>query len=558
MRYLFISLVALFSSPIFSQVVFVENIDDLRTSNNPKFGDELYIKGHSSIGDGGEGVFVFTSAEFLGNDDDGIVIKSHQNGNGKWVRQFSGHINVNYYGVQSGRSKNGKSVSETIQNIINYAANNGRYDENKKRKRSTFTKGNTIFFPNGEYMLDKPIVLKSGISIIGEGDNTLFSAARNANYDFMFVLDRGRISLHLDNFVINGNIGQNANVGGIHLKAQKTIDGKPGGLWSSTISNIEIVNINGHGIYFEGGNNLKGMYAAPNQFNTFQNVFIRRQNDTKQALLLEGQQTQNTFIECIFEGNRNTKNPPSKGPNVLINNKEGMTHVLSFINCGFGLSEKGIVIKQASEIVMDGCWFENLFNAVEVYKSIRVDVVNSRFANACGYGSKNPGYPTGNGNNGVCVKVENSTINIEKNYVLVTNHNSKEAHKAFFIKGNNNSAIVAKDNDFQDPRLSKTSGIIQHISLENATVTIDGKKRVLIKSNENNSELRVINSYVSGGEIVYISTDSSLTVFSALGNRGNINLGNNESITLNQGEWISFMKMDVTNEGTDAVYQLIK
>ena len=222
MRYFFLVLVTFITSPFFSQVQEVVSLAALRDVSEPQKNDMIYVKSHTNIGDGGEGVFLFTSdASYLGGDDDGIIINPSRQNNGKWIQQFSGNINVNFYGIESGKPKNGKSVSETIQTIINYATNNGRYDENRPKNHSKLTKGNTIYFPNGEYIIDQPIVLKSGITILGEDDNTLFTAARSANYGYMFTLDLGRISLQLENFVINGNNDACLKIGGTSINVKR-------------------------------------------------------------------------------------------------------------------------------------------------------------------------------------------------------------------------------------------------------------------------------------------------------------------------------------------------
>ena len=64
----------------------------------------------------------------------------------------------------------------------------------------------------------------------------------------------------------------------------------------------------------------------------------------------------------------------------------------------------------------------------------------------------------------------------------MSNRNNEAAHKAYFIKGDNNSTINEKDNEFQDNRLSTTIGIIQQLPLENASISIAGKKRVVVKN----------------------------------------------------------------------------
>jgi len=56
-----------------------------------------------------------------------------------------------------------------------------------------------------------------------------------------------------------------------------------------------------------------------------------------------------------------------------------------------------------------------------------------------------------------------------------------------------------------------------------------------------------------------LSTNSKLTLYSQSENGDNINLGGANSITIEAGEWIGLMKVDIPNSnyGVDSVFELI-
>lgn len=574
----------------------LENLNDLRAETDLTPGRVVYVKGHSNYHDGGQGFFYYNpNYEFTDSqgDDKGVIIKPNAHTdiktNGRWLRDIDGHINVNYYGITSGTNSDPTitSTSDRIQLIINYAASNVR----KQFGPDKATKGNVIFFPNGEYIIDKTLILKSGISIIGEGDNTLFTAGPGASYDYMFTnvnstvddgSDQGHFHVHMEMFVLNGRYcvpgegcNQPANVGGMYFKAIS--DGDTGGIQRSKFKNIQIVNIAKHGIHLRGGTNGAGTNdtSLPNQHNVFENVIVDRRTDNGHALFLEGQQSENIFIRCVFAGNRLD---PLNEPNVLLDNQVsgstgvGQSNGNMFMNCGFGLSKIAVELRDSENITFDTCWFENTMTAVNLVSAEKIKIVNSRFANACGYGSENEDYPTGPGQYNECIRCKESSVNIENNYVLVSNI-SKIDDDTVFIRGIKDAAatyadntIIARDNGFKHHELSKTFGILQYADVSSEEITVDGKKQVFANYGGQQS-LRKINGTHSSGEILYIRANrtsglnGNLTIhsYSGANNGQNIYLNGQPSITLQNFEWAAFIKVDnpIGSTGAHATYQLV-
>lgn len=548
----------------------VPNLDSLRGIPNPNHNDLVYVKGHTRVRDGGEGFFFYNDSLDLGEDDGGIIIKPKKNNHkskGRWVRHLDGYINVNYYGINSITAKlnssYGWSISDTIQKAIDFAANNTAYDGS--HLKTELTKGNTVFFPNGQYFLNKPLILKDGITILGE-EKTLFSAGDDPDYDYLIKMDSLRIRVSVENIWLNGR--NKGEVGGMLLESVKGGKDNDGGLWSSKFKNIKIVNILGHGIHLKGGDS-ESNYRIPNQFNIFEDITIRRSNDSKNCLRMTGQNGQQTFINCYFEGRR--IGDVNLNENVLIDSRSGSNSVISFINCTFQFSEYGIVLKNSHNITIDNCWFEKLYISIHSEGSKKINILNSRFANACGYGSLQSSNLYGE--TGRCISCKGSSINVEKNYVLVSDPNDPDAHKANFILGiDGDNSIVVKDNEFQDIRLSESFGVLQYIDIDNSTDSIDvyGKKQICVnytsKGLSPNDDLRIINSSVGSGELIYICANKTsgrsgkLKIHAFEDGQGeNIYLSGQSSISLANGEWASFIKVDVpvSATGVSSTFQLI-
>ncbi len=463
-----------------NQAVEVDNLDALRQTDTLD-GKLVYVKGHTEIRDGGEGFFYYDS-DFKysrnGGDDKGIIIKPNVvtgvNQEGRWLRSFDGPINVNYYGITSGSNPDPTitSVSDRIQIIIDYAHDNQRGDESGKFGRTEGTKGNTIYFPNGGYTLDKPLILKSGITIMGEGNNTIFHAEGGANYDYMFKSDQvngGRIVIQLEKFVINGRYCDPAidgtgcqnpsmeGVGGMYFKAVADSTGT-GGLQRSKLKNIQFVNMGGHGLHLEGGGNSgnSNNTSLPTQYNVFENIWIGRKLSDYQCILLEGQQSENIFIRCAVEGNRKKT---LTGPDVLINNVDSNNNASQsngnmFLNCGFGHSEIGVHIRDSEGITFDACWFEKTFTAINLKDAKKISITNTRFANAGGFGSEVPkDYSPPSGISGECIKSENSSVIVEGSYTLVSSIGDIDSETRFIrgvadSSGVHNNAIISRNNGF--------------------------------------------------------------------------------------------------------------
>lgn len=281
----------------------VNNLTDLK-SVTPTTGAAIYVKGHTSAGDGGGGVFlwrtepVFQNIAIYAIDNNGTIIKSNLTPNtGRWVRQYEDYINVLFFGAFG----TGGNYTTAIQTAIDFAKLN--------TGANSLVKGSTVFIPNGNYLIDK-ITLKNGVSIIGESlyfTNISPSSYAYLSTDYIFYIEDGPVSINISNLRIDGN---NKDVGCFLLEA-KTGSAGDGGLWYSTFKNILIEHFYKISIYIKGGGfQFPDTYTTKvNQFTIFENVRVFKGNTTAvsfytNSLKMSGQNGQISFINCQFDGYR--------------------------------------------------------------------------------------------------------------------------------------------------------------------------------------------------------------------------------------------------------------
>ncbi len=567
----------------------VANITELRNNSVPPSTPTpdavhfaLYVQGYFEPGDGGGGVFIWRTEEPYASytENYGTIIKSDISTEGSWIRQYDGYINVNFFGALGLDDLPGLTYSQRIQYAIDYASQNA--------VSSPLLKGSTVFIPNGSYKLESKITLKSGVTVLGESiNNTLIYATEGTGY--LFEIEEGPVFLNISNLKI---IGRDSDKGCFLFKAQPPLnpleEPRHGGLWSSTVKNISISGFNGHGIYLEGGSgeSIENEVAFTiNQFNVFENVRVTKNNNVdfskvSHALYMSGQLGQHTFVNCEFDGysyfikvEDTWLGYYDKTPNIRIENSElnpPTSNVVTFLNCTIQHSDYGVSINYAENITFDNCWFEGLGVAVMVngdrLPSKSINILNSRFANASGFGSL---LAPANIKKGQCVAVNDGVVNIYNNYVTVSNIEASEDDSCFVLGFPGNNGINCYNNTFagdtlESKKLSKTYGIAQGVNIIDQAIDCKSNKLIFINLPPAPDPLpdpipppaptliKNIISATNAGEVLVIRANGLDVTFD---NTGNIFLTNRSTFELLNGEIASFVKIDI---GTDnETYQLL-
>ncbi len=133
------------------QIITVDTISDLATVDIAK-NKAVFVNGYDSFHDGGGGFFSYDPAKSAINNGGTII-------NG-WIRQYSGVVNVKWFGAKT----DGSNTASSIQSAIDSGAKE-------------------IFIPTGTYRLDgrklkRVLNLRSGLRLFGEA-GTVFDFSHN-------------------------------------------------------------------------------------------------------------------------------------------------------------------------------------------------------------------------------------------------------------------------------------------------------------------------------------------------------------------------------------------
>ncbi|MFT3793941.1 glycosyl hydrolase family 28-related protein [Flavobacterium sp.] len=587
-----------------------DTIDDLEnyvipygTDINPYTANIVfYVKNYSQPNDGGGGFFSYYN-DSLETDpftvNGGTVLQAKvietEGGEavnkGKWIRKIDSYINIRFFGVQ-GSGDPLIDHTDQIQKAIDYAAYNVH----------RHLKGSTVFFPRGKYRVNGTLYLKDGVSLLGE---TLEQTEIQATYDktndgFLLEMKEGIVrGCNVSNITFYGGIPHYETdfpilpdvrtKGGMYFKALPAGEGKAGGMWNCTFKNILIHGFNGHGLVIED-NETK--YMTPNQQIIFENMIIQRQKVNSYCLYIKAQAGQLTFINVGFDGikyNEDKENDTleiTKGVNVFLEgNKKSIglqPAVISFINSTFQYSEYGVLMEFCESVTFDTCWFEMLDMAVtardidnpELTPSRAINILNSRFANAAGFGSLKVTNqhldPKGR-----CITSENSSMNVYNNYVTVSMLAPKKGEcyspfgKAFIMGLGENYGIRTTGNTFRNDELGYSVGIMQYVQIKpdpefpvpppdppECYLNLRDNKIVIVNPGPcDGLDVERIICSVSSGEIISIRAHERAVTFNT---RKNIFLSNQSTLTLKNGDIATFIKIDYAgNFGLEEIFQLI-
>jgi hypothetical protein len=532
----------------------VFNIAELKTLV-PSPVDEkqyVYVDCHTTKYDDGGGFFYYTdySGFTIPPDNNGTVIHPDNTAyNGAWFRVIDGDINIRYFGCIG--SDPNADCSDAIISAMEHAASS-----------NILLVGNTVFFPKGQYGVAQPLVLKTGVNLVGESSFTTILRAlyTEGDFDYMITMDSGRIQgCNIANLTFDGNKEAEKNRGCMYFEANfDVIHGyNDGGMWQCTFKNLIVNYFNGNGIVFKGGGGVN--YKLPNQFIVFENVQVNREKDYTYSLYMSGETGQITFINSSFGGklylNKEGKKCSLKGENVLLQGTGTIglqPDVLSFINCTFQDSEYGILMENAQNITIDNCWFESLDLAItaksnENGASKSINILNNMFANAAGFGSLD--IFNRNTSPGRCITSVNSQMNVYNNYVTVSSLETDIPNPAFgknfILAFEKNLGVRTIGNSFLDSRLGYTYGIMQYVTVESDPlypgnyINTKDNKLVFVITPEN--PIDRIQCSINAGETISIRADQKSIEFT---NKMNLFFSNQSGLKLNNGDIATFIKID--------------
>lgn len=545
----------------------VATIGALRNTlpNDPtQTGETIYLKFHTYPWDMGGGVFMWRndnpllmdSSSYYSDDNDGTLIhvleENPQNPNGpkivneqgRWVRQYDDYINLAHFGGCKDLHATG-----ALQAAIDFAWNNIITAEPPISKNPP-TRNSSIFIPGGSYIIDR-ITLRDGVKLLGQSvDQPIIYAALPVDPEYtaggyLFSMQKGVVQIEISNLNI---VGRDVDKGCFHFKAELDTGGTDAGLWQSNFKNIKIWGFKGHGIYSEAGSHL------PNQAIVFELINVEMSpfapNSTS-ALKMTGQHGQITCIDSGFNGyNNNDKYHTGYVVSISYdtNNIASYPISISFLNSTFQEGDYGVYIDYGENITFDNCWFERL--GVAIFADGRsqecrsINVLNSRFADAAGYGGA-PAKAPNKFSNGICVNAINARMTVANNYVTVSNIDDGTIDRIlsdiFVLAGGSsgiNPGIEVYGNSFGNEILNKTNGIVQVTSITSSTLSTGYNK--FVYANNPSFTIESINSLLLESETFYVRANNGDVTFN---NTGNIFLTNRSELVLRNGEVAGFTKL---------------
>ncbi|MDD9942556.1 MAG: glycosyl hydrolase family 28-related protein [Myxococcales bacterium] len=147
-----------------------DTYDDVRGLAVPPPSSEediaVFVRGRSTVGDGGAGTFFWDPDASLG-DNDGTVLKPVEySGSGAWKRAYSGPLDVRWFGAGAGAADDAPAIQSAIAAAVALTQNASGH------VFSTYSRP-TVYLPSGVYPLASTVELHRYVSLEGETGATL-------------------------------------------------------------------------------------------------------------------------------------------------------------------------------------------------------------------------------------------------------------------------------------------------------------------------------------------------------------------------------------------------
>ncbi len=232
------------SVPIFptgagmTDVFWAEDIFALREYSNAAQYQMAVLKGFSSIGDGGEGVFVWDALSTAA-DNTGIVIcpNANKDGNlpGRWIRVVDGDWNVCWFGAKGDGIANNDGAFRTAIDEMAYLA------------ALQAANGRVLYVPPGKYNFAQTLYVDKAITLKGSGGVGAASV-----FSTWLLFPPGVTGIEIGR--VNANsVGNGATIRDVYIEGKKTgvANANAHGIkirQISLIDNVRVSNFDGNGI----------------------------------------------------------------------------------------------------------------------------------------------------------------------------------------------------------------------------------------------------------------------------------------------------------------------
>jgi len=212
---------------------------------------------------------------------------------------------------------------------------------------------------------------------------------------------------------------------------------------------------------------------------------------------------------------------------------------INFNGCSFGYADVGLKLESVENVTVDNCIFDSTGDAIFLdgvaKKCLGINILNSRFSNASGYGDLSPsGYVK---ENGYCIKVKNSFASIRNNFSI----SSDICQTCGFVYGYSDSdGIELRGNTFLLPKLSRTVGVMQSVIQSGSTLWC--RQNYMVNATGTSGSVSTLDANINVGETVTVRAALPIS----FNKTGNIHFpGTNALLSLNTGEVAEFVRTDV-------------
>ena len=225
--------------------------------------EAVEVKGHTTSGDGGGGLFIWDAADTT-TDDNGVYIQPNAGGTGRWIRQYDGDISVRWFGAFSGGAA-GALLTAFQAAVDLLSADGGKIIvpdgtySNLVPASITFSNKALTWITLGDATLpaDMPgVVVRQGVESLLE---TSFQANRNARVNYHYVVDDSDADTSTRHYVhhVSGFLPDDAIDSEAELRAYSFDLGT-----DTTDSKADIRGVKGR-VYANGGSgNLRALYGT--------------------------------------------------------------------------------------------------------------------------------------------------------------------------------------------------------------------------------------------------------------------------------------------------------
>lgn len=162
----------------------VDNVAALKAVDVGAISDDdlYYLKGHTAIDDGGQGLFRYDAGS-AATDDDGTILQPTV-GSGRWLRQYVGAVNVKWFG----------------------AAGDGATDDTSAVQAALDAGASAVLIPDGTYLCDLLTVPADDMRVLG-ANRSVLKARTNPTSGPVLVSVSGRADVSFEGVVFHGNTG---------------------------------------------------------------------------------------------------------------------------------------------------------------------------------------------------------------------------------------------------------------------------------------------------------------------------------------------------------------